>query len=184
MSRLGKTPVLIPKDVKVTVDGSSVQVEGKKGRLSLALKPQVSVAVEKDPHQILVTRNGNAKHARAMHGTTRAHLANMVRGVVEGFEKVLEISGSGFGAKLQGNTLQMNVGFTHSVNLTVPEGLKVVCPNPATVVVSGMDKHQVGQFAAIVRDVRRVEPFKLKGIKYRGERIRKKAGKAAVGTAK
>ena len=182
MSRLGKVPIPIPKDVKVTVDGRTVRVEGKKGKLALTMVPAVSVKIENE--RLLVARSEDNKRARAMHGTTRAHLANMVHGVNEGFEKTLEISGSGYAAKIAGKSLTLNIGFTHPVELPIPEGVTVECPNPNSVVVKGADRHAVGQFAANVRDVRPVEPYQLKGIKYRGEFIKKKAGKAAVGATK
>jgi large subunit ribosomal protein L6 len=182
MSRLGKVPIAIPKDVKVTVDGRTVRVEGKKGKRALTMVSTVGVTVEKE--RVVVTRTEDTKRARAMHGTTRAHLANMVRGVNEGFEKTLEINGSGYAAKVAGTALQLNIGFTHPVILPIPEGLTIECPNPNSVAVRGADRHMVGQFAANVRRVRPVEPYQLKGIKYRGEFIKKKAGKAAVGATK
>jgi large subunit ribosomal protein L6 len=183
MSRLGKVPILVPKDVKVAVSGRSVQVEGKKGKLSLELSPYVSAKLQEG--KLLVTRSGNSKQAKAMHGTTRAHLANMVVGVTEGFEKALEINGSGYAAKLQGKELLvLAIGFTHPIEKKIPAGLTIECPNPTSVVIRGADRCLVGQFAAEVRDLRRVEPYNLKGIKYRGEFIKKKAGKAAVGATK
>lgn len=183
MSRLGKVPIIVPKDVKVAVNGRDVQVEGKKGKLTLELSPHVSAAVKDG--RILVSRAGNSKQAKAMHGTTRAHLANMVFGVNEGFEKILEVSGSGYGVKMQGkDLLVLTIGFTHPVQMKVPEGLTVECPSATAISVKGTDRRLVGQFAAEVRGLRPVEPYNLKGIKYRGEFVKKKAGKAAVGATK
>lgn len=183
MSRLGKVPVTVPKDVKVAVEGRSVSVEGKQGRLALALSEFVSAKL--DGGKLIVERKGNSKQAKAMHGTTRAHLANMVEGVSKGFEKILEVSGSGYNVKMQGkDTLVLTVGWTHPIEMKVPAGLAVDCPSPAQVTVRGPDKCVVGQFAAEVRGSRPMEPYKLKGIKYRGEFVKKKAGKAAVGATK
>lgn len=183
MSRLGKVPVAVPADVKVSVSGRTVSVEGKKGRLALELTREVSAKLEGS--KVIVERSGDSKRARAMHGTTRAHIANMVHGVSEGFEKILEVSGSGYNVKMQGkDVLVLTVGWTHPIEMKVPAGLTVECPSPAQVTVRGADRCTVGQFAAEVRGSRPMEPYKLKGIKYRGELIRKKAGKAAVGATK
>ncbi|OGG45947.1 MAG: 50S ribosomal protein L6 [Candidatus Handelsmanbacteria bacterium RIFCSPLOWO2_12_FULL_64_10] len=183
MSRLGKVPVAVPKDVKVTVNGRTVEVEGKKGRLSLEMTLDVSAKVEAS--KVIVERKGGSKQAKAMHGTTRAHIANMVVGVSEGFEKILEVSGSGYNVKMQGkDVLVLTVGWTRPIEMKVPAGLTVECPSPAQVTVRGPDKRAVGQFGAEVRGCRPMEPYKLKGIKYRGEQIKKKAGKAAIGATK
>jgi large subunit ribosomal protein L6 len=183
MSRLGKVPIPIPAEVNVSVAGATVTVEGKKGRLTHAIPRAIGVTVE--GNKILVSRQGDAKFTRAMHGTTRAHLANLVRGVSEGFEKQLEISGSGYAARMEGKEkLVLSIGLTHPVELKVPAGLTVECPSATAVTVRGPDRQAVGQFAAVVRALRPVEPYKLKGIKYRGEFVKKKAGKAAVGATK
>lgn len=174
-------PIVIPPGAKVRLEGTTVKVEGPKGKLDLALKPYVSVKVEGD--KVKVGRTEDSKQAMAQHGTTRAHIANMVRGVTQGFEKTLEISGSGYNAKLAGDKLTLLIGLTHPVEMKVPAGLAVEVPGPTVVTVRGADRQKVGQFAAELRGVRPVEPYKLKGIKYRGEYVKKKAGKAAAGTA-
>ncbi|MHC4607574.1 MAG: 50S ribosomal protein L6 [Planctomycetota bacterium] len=178
MSRLGKIPVPIPDKVKVSVSGQTVQVEGPVGKLSLPLHP--GLAVEVDKAEVRVVRKSGEKQARIMHGTTRAHLANMVLGAAKGFEKILDINGVGYNAQIQGQTLKLTLGFSHPVELSVPMGLKLECPNPTTVMVRGADRQQVGQFAAQVRSARPVEPYNLKGVKYRDEVVRKKAGKTFV----
>lgn len=173
--------MLVPQGAKVKVEGPAVKVEGPKGKLELALAPFIKVKVEGD--KVKVDRTDDSKQAMCQHGTTRAHIANMVRGVTQGFEKTLEISGSGYNAKLAGDKLTLLIGLTHPVELKVPAGLTVEVPGPTIVTVRGADRQKVGQFAADLRAVRPVEPYKLKGIKYRGEYVKKKAGKAAAGTA-
>lgn len=182
MSRIGKKPVEIPKEVTVSVSGGVVRVEGPKGRLELRIPPEVRVAT--DGNLLKVARVAETKHARAMHGTIRAHLANMVRGVLTPFEKVLEVSGAGFGAKKEGNKLILSLGFTHPIEREIPHGLEVDVPAPVTIVVRGPDRQKVGQFAAELRAIRPQDPYKQKGIRYRDEVVRKKAGKAAVAAAK
>jgi len=178
MSRLGKTPIAIPDKVNVTVAAGKVQVEGPLGKLSLPLPERISVAV--DGKVIHVAREGNDKQRKAAHGTTRAHLANMVRGVAQGFEKTLDITGVGYSASVQGDALRLVLGYSHPIDLKIPAGLKVECPSPTAVVVKGSDRQQVGQFAAVTRRTRPVEPYNLKGIKYRNEIVKKKAGKTFV----
>jgi large subunit ribosomal protein L6 len=176
MSRLGKTPVSIPEKVKINVSGNTVVAEGPNGKLSLEFRSEVAVAVE--DNKVVVTRSSDQKQVKALHGTTRAHIANMITGVTKGFEKVLTINGVGYNAKIQGNKLVMILGFSHTVELEVPQGLKVQCPSVTSVTVSGPDCQMVGEFASKVRGSRPAEPYNLKGIKYKDEVIRRKAGKS------
>jgi len=158
-----------------------VNVEGPKGTLSLTLPPAITVALS--PQQIQVSRGSDEKPVRALHGLARALLANMVQGVTAGFSKELEIVGVGYRAQVAGRQLTLHVGFSHPVLLPIPEGLTVETPKPTNIIVKGADKQQVGQFAATIRRVAPPEPYKGKGIKYAGEIIRRKAGKAATGAA-
>lgn len=160
-------------------DGPRLLIEGPKGKLSLALPPAVSVQV--NGGQLRVTRSGDEPFQRALHGLTRALIANMVQGVTSGFSKELEIVGVGYRAQLQGKQLSIQVGFSHPVLVPIPEGITVEVPKPTSVLVRGPDKQLVGQFAAALRRIAPPEPYKGKGIKYAGEVIRRKAGKAATG---
>jgi large subunit ribosomal protein L6 len=178
MSRVGKKPVSIPSGVTVSVGNASVTVKGPKGSLSVAVPPACTVAQE--GNTVLVTRSGDDKSVRALHGSTRAHIANMVRGVTEGFAKDLEIVGVGYKAEARGRTLALTIGFSHVVEFAVPEGITVETPEPTKIRVSGIDRQRVGQVAAEIRAVRGPEPYKGKGIKYVGEHIERKAGKSAV----
>lgn len=179
MSRLGKKPVAIPSGVKVAVDGRVVTIEGKLGKLSYEHRPEVNVAVDEEKNQIVCGRNGDDRADRAYHGLTRALMANMVVGVSEGYEKKLEIQGVGYLGAISGDTLQLRVGFANEIHKKIPTELDVKCPDQTHIVVKGMDKQKVGQFAAEVRAVRKPEPYKGKGIRYEGEQVRRKAGKAA-----
>ncbi len=178
MSRLGKIPVAIPEKVKVAVQGNIVQAEGPIGKGSVEFRPEVSVSVEKD--KIVVKRSSDMKQVKALHGTTRAHLANLVQGVSKGFEKVLEINGVGYSAKMAGDKLVLTLGFSHTIDLTIPKGVTVTTPSATVVEVKGVDPQLVGEFAAKVRRSRPVEPYNLKGVKYRSEVVKKKAGKTFV----
>ena len=179
MSRIGRAPVVIPSGVKIKQDGQQVFVEGPKGKLSLTLVPSISVKI--DGQTLKVERSGDEKPVRALHGLSRALLANMVQGVTNGFSKELEITGVGYRAQVQGKQLSLTVGFSHPVVMPIPEGLTVEVPKPTNVIIKGFDKQLVGQFAANIRHVAPPEPYKGKGIKYAGEVIRRKAGKAATG---
>lgn len=180
MSRIGRAPVSIPNGVTVTRDGPRLAVAGPKGTLALALPTAVSVQVS--GQELRVTRLGDEPPQRAVHGLTRALIANMVHGVTGGFSKELEIAGVGYRAQLQGRQLSLQVGFSHPVLLLLPEGITVEVPKPTSVIVKGADKQLVGQFAATIRRTAPPEPYKGKGIKYVGEIIRRKAGKAATGS--
>ncbi|OGX29580.1 MAG: 50S ribosomal protein L6 [Omnitrophica WOR_2 bacterium RIFCSPHIGHO2_02_FULL_67_20] len=179
MSRIGRAPVTIPSGVTTKQEGASLLVEGPKGKLSLDIPPAVTVRLEGE--QLKVERTAEDKRHRAMHGLYRALIANMVHGVSTGFSKELEISGVGYRAQLQGKQISIQVGFSHPVVVALPEGITVEVPKPTSVIVKGADKHLVGQFAANLRRIAPPEPYKGKGIKYVGEIIRRKAGKAATG---
>ena len=178
MSRVGKKPVLIPKDVKVAVSGNTVAVEGPLGKLQWGFRREISVAVDEDAKQVVVSRDEESRTARALQGLSRALIQNMMKGVTEGYEKKLEIVGVGYLAAVQGTTLQLRVGFANEIHMPIPASLKVTCPDQTHIIVKGTDKQQVGQFAAEVRSVRKPEPYKGKGISYDGEQVRRKAGKA------
>ncbi|MEM6330668.1 MAG: 50S ribosomal protein L6 [Planctomycetota bacterium] len=179
MSRLGKKPVAIPDGVTVSVDGRELTVEGKLGKLCYGLRPEVSVAVDSDAKQVVCSRERDDREDKAYHGLTRALVQNMVIGVSEGYEKRLEIHGVGYLGAISGDTLQLRVGFANEIHKKIPGELDVTCPDQTHIVVKGTDKQKVGQFAAEVRAVRKPEPYKGKGIRYEGEQVRRKAGKAA-----
>ncbi len=176
MSRIGSKPVKVPSGVKVAVADGSVSVEGKLGKLAQQLPPGISVEVAGD--DLRVNRTGEERTVRALHGLTRALIANMMVGVTQGYEKKLEGVGVGYLAAVQGKQLQLRVGFAHEVHKVIPEGLSVTCPDQTHILVKGTNKQQVGQFAAEIRAVRKPEPYKGKGIRYDGEVVRRKAGKA------
>jgi large subunit ribosomal protein L6 len=176
MSRIGKTPITLPSGVDVVIDGVSVTVKGSKGELSRVFHDRV--AFEMEDGVVTVTRPDDTRESKALHGLSRALLANMVEGVTDGFKKELEIQGIGYRATLKGKDIELLVGFSHSVMVHAPEGITFEVPEPTKVIVSGIDKEQVGQVAANVRKVRPPEPYKGKGIRYAGEYVRRKAGKA------
>ena len=181
MSRIGKKPVKLPTGVRASVAERVVTVEGPLGKLGFEHRPEVKVAVQ--GQELVVTRESDERLCRALHGLTRAMLQNLVVGVTSGYEKKLELVGVGYIAALdpKTNTLQLRVGFANEVQKPVPQGLKVTCPDQTHVLVKGIDKQLVGQFAAEVRAVRKPEPYKGKGIRYDGEQVRRKAGKAVTG---
>ena len=182
MSRIGRKPINIPAGVEVKIDGSVVTVKGPKGTLTQKVHPNMNVAVE--GNEIVVTRPDDEKENRSLHGLTRTLIHNMVVGVTEGYKKTLEVNGVGYRAQKQGSNLVMNLGFSHQVIVSEVPGITIDVPNANTVVLSGPDKQQVGQFAAEVREKRPPEPYKGKGIKYADEHIRRKEGKAAKGAKK
>ncbi|WP_018663946.1 50S ribosomal protein L6 [Heyndrickxia acidiproducens] len=175
MSRIGKKPVEIPAGVTVTINENTVTVKGPKGELSRSFSPDMAIKIE--DNIINVTRPSDSKIHRALHGTTRALLANMIDGVSKGFEKSLELVGVGYRAQKQGKKLVLNVGYSHPVEFEPEEGLEVEVPSNTKVVVKGMSKERVGALAANIRDVRPPEPYKGKGIRYEGEYVRRKEGK-------
>ncbi len=175
MSRIGKKPVAVPSGVKVEVAGRTVKVEGPKGKLAIEHHPSVGVSTKESGVEIQPIRSDRL--ARALHGTTRQLIQNMVLGVTNGFEKKLAIVGVGYNAKAQDKKLTLNIGFCHPVEFEVPEGLSVETPTNTSITISGVDKQLVGQFAANVRRMRPPEPYKGKGIMYEGEQIIRKAAK-------
>ena len=179
MSRIGRAPVAIPAGVEVNVaDNNVVTVKGPKGTLTQQFNANLTINVE--GNVITVTRPNDLKENRALHGLTRSLINNMVVGVTEGFKKTLEVNGVGYRVALEGNKLVMNLGFSHQVIMEAPAGITVEVPNPNQIIVSGFDKQLVGQFAANVREKRRPEPYKGKGIKYSDEVIRRKVGKTGA----
>lgn len=178
MSRIGKKPVLIPKDVDVVIDGRTVGITGKHGALELTCHSNLTVEYCDATTSLIVSRPNDMRQNRALHGLTRSLLNNMVVGVAAPFEKRLEIHGVGYNATLAAGTLSLQVGFANTVVLKVPEGVTCEVPDATHIVVRSADKQKVGQFAAEIRRVRPPEPYKGKGIRYTGEHVRRKAGKA------
>lgn len=176
MSRVGNAPIAIPKGVEVTVSGRTVEVKGPKGRLTRECHPDMAVEVKDST--LLVRRPTDLEHHRALHGLTRALLANMVHGVTEGFKVDLEIQGVGYRAAKQGTTLSLQVGYSHPVEVVPPAGIAFEVPQPNRISVAGIDKELVGQTAARIRAIREPDPYKGKGIRYAAERIKLKPGKA------
>jgi large subunit ribosomal protein L6 len=179
MSRIGKKPVAIVDGVKVNVADREITVEGKLGKLVWTHRPEVKVVVDAAAKEVVVTRDSDERLPRALHGLTRALVRNMVEGVSKGYEKKLEIQGVGYLAAVQGDVLQLRVGFANEIHKKIPAGLTVTCPDQTHIVVKGTDRQKVGQFAAEVRAVRKPEPYKGKGVRYEGEQVRRKAGKTA-----
>ncbi|MDQ3952883.1 MAG: 50S ribosomal protein L6 [Actinomycetota bacterium] len=177
MSRVGQAPITVPSGVDVTISGGSIRVKGPKGQLDRAL-PE-GIAVEQADGELRVTRAGESSGVKALHGLARSLVANMVQGVTEGFEKRLEIHGVGYRAAKAGSDLELSVGFSHTVRKAAPAGIEFEVPQPTRITVRGIDKELVGQTAADIRAIKKPEPYKAKGIRYEGEHIRRKAGKAA-----
>lgn len=178
MSRIGKQPIPVPSGVTVEVDGATVTVKGPKGELVRAFSDQVEIALDGDT--VVVTRPNDEPRVRALHGLTRSLIANMVAGVSEGFKKELEIRGVGYRAASKGSGIELQVGFSHSVKVDAPKGITFEVPTQTQIIVTGIDKQQVGQVAAEIREIRRPEPYKGKGIRYRDEHVRRKAGKTGA----
>lgn len=176
MSRIGKQPVVLPKGVKATVTGNALLIEGAKGKLNLTIPKEVSIEVSAD--KVIVKRSGDEKPMRSVHGTIRALINNMVYGVVNGYKKELDIVGTGYKAQSKGAMLLLNMGFSHPVEINVSKDLKVTTPNPNRVIIEGIDKQKVGEFAANLHKIYPPEPYKGKGIRYVGEEVKKKLGKA------
>ncbi len=176
MSRIGKHPVPVPKGVTVAVNGSTVTVKGPKGELVRTFHPAMTITVEGE--QATVTRPSDAEQHKALHGLSRTLLANMVEGVSKGYSKQLEITGVGYKAEVKPYGLLMSLGYSHTIEVKAPAGVKLSAPQPTQVLVEGPDKEKVGQIAAEIRSLRKPEPYKGKGVKYAGEVIRRKAGKA------
>jgi large subunit ribosomal protein L6 len=177
MSRIGQAPIPIPSGVEVNISGASVRVKGPKGELEQRV-PE-GVKVEQADSEIRVERADDERETRALHGLVRSLVFNMVQGVTQGFEKSLEIQGVGYRAQKKGNDIELAVGYSHPVTKSAPTGIEFDVPQPTRIVVRGIDKELVGQVAAEIRAIRKPEPYKGKGIRYEGEKIRRKAGKAA-----
>jgi large subunit ribosomal protein L6 len=175
MSRIGKLPIEIPAGVTVTVVNGNVSVKGPKGELTRSFNPEIEISVEENI--VTVTRPSDAKEHRALHGTTRAVIANMVEGVSAGFERKLELIGVGYRAQKQGTKLVLNVGYSHPVEFNPEAGLEIEVPTNTKITIKGIDKERVGELAANIRQVRPPEPYKGKGIRYEGEFVRRKEGK-------
>lgn len=178
MSRIGKLPVSIPEGVQVTVAEHTISVKGPKGELTKTLPREIKVEVQ--GKEVVVTRQSDERQERSLHGLTRTLVANMIEGVTRGFAKSLEIVGVGYRATLQGNKLVLQVGFSHPVEITPPPGIQIEVPAPNKITVKGIDKELVGAVAADIRSKRPPEPYKGKGIRYEGERVRRKVGKAGA----
>ncbi|MBA2313897.1 MAG: 50S ribosomal protein L6 [Chloroflexi bacterium] len=176
MSRIGRLPIAVPSGVDVAIDGRRVTVKGPKGELSRELHPDMNVS--REDSTLVVTRPTEQKHHKQLHGLTRTLVNNMVVGVTSGYRKGLEITGVGYRAALVGRKLQLNLGYSHPVEIDPPAGISFELENPTRLAVVGIDKELVGQIAARVRSTRKPEPYKGKGVKYAGERVRRKAGKA------
>jgi large subunit ribosomal protein L6 len=182
VSRIGRKPVPIPKGVKIEITATTIKVAAAKGELTAALHPDVTVEVKGE--EVLVTRHSDVKEHRSLHGLYRALIANMVKGVTEGFTRKLELVGVGYRAELKGKILQLALGYSHSIVFRAPESIKIEAPTQTSIIISGIDKQLVGLVAAKIRSLRPPEPYKGKGIKYEGEIIRRKAGKTAAAGGK
>ncbi|MFZ0324527.1 MAG: 50S ribosomal protein L6 [Actinomycetes bacterium] len=177
MSRIGRLPVVVPSGVDVTIEGQDVAVKGPKGSLSLTISDPITIA-RSDDGTLSVARPDDERRSKALHGLTRTLVANMVAGVTEGFERKLEIVGVGYRVQAKGRNLEFALGFSHPVLVEAPEGIEFAVESPTKFSVTGIDKQQVGQVAANIRKLRKPEPYKGKGIRYSGEHVRRKVGKA------
>ena len=175
MSRIGKLPIDVPSGVSVSVDGNGVSVKGPKGELAVTLVDDVDIAVENN--QISISPKEKTQHARSMWGMQRTLVSNLVEGVSKGFEKKLEITGVGFRAQVKGSVLNLQLGYSHDIDFPIPQGIDIKTPDQTTIMISGIDKQQVGQVAAVIRAYRKPEPYKGKGVRYAGEYIFRKEGK-------
>jgi large subunit ribosomal protein L6 len=180
MSRIGLKPVSLPANVTVKLNGRRVSVAGPLGQLEMEHRPEVDVRLDDTARRVVVTRKSDERLARSLHGLTRALINNMVNGVVTGYEKRLEIIGVGYLGSVKGDTLSLRLGYANELKKKVPEGLQVTCPDQTHIVIKGCDKQLVGEFAAEVRSLRKPEPYKGKGVRYQGEHVKLKPGKAAT----
>ena len=178
MSRVGKKPIDIPKNVKVGIKGNTVTVEGPKGKLEYVIPGELSAELKES--KLIIKNPSDTKKSLSLHGLARSIIANFIKGVTDGYEKQLEITGVGFKAAVQGNVLEMSLGFSHLVKHPIPEGITIKATKPTQLTVTGIDKVKVGEVAAEIRDYFRPEPYKGKGIKYVGEYVKRKAGKTVV----
>jgi len=177
MSKIGQLPIIVPVNTTLTIVENIVTVKGTKGELHYKLQPQIKAELTGD--QLVISRTSEDKSARALHGLTRALIANMVKGVTEGFTKNLELVGTGYRARLSGKTLILSLGYSHEIEFIPPQGVEIKVEGTNVIIVSGFDIQLVGQVAAVIRSYRKPEPYKGKGIRYAGEVVRRKAGKAA-----
>ncbi len=182
MSRIGKKPLVIPKEVKIEVNDGVVSVTGPKGNLKYSLSSRITAEIKDG--QIFLKRATDSKPDKSLHGLSRALISNMIKGVVEGYVKELEIIGVGFKAQAAGNKLTMQLGFSHPVNFPIPEGIKIETPKPTQIIIRGIDKEKVGEVASEIRAVYPPEPYKGKGVRYSGEYVKKKVGKAQATASK
>jgi large subunit ribosomal protein L6 len=186
MSRIGRKPIPVPGGVKVAVQGQTVNVEGPKGKLSITVRPEIGVKYDDKAKSITFDQTPLAetteRQGKALHGLTRSLVNNMVQGVTKGYEKKLKIEGIGYQARVDKKKLVLTVGFANAIEVPVPEGLTVTVPDPTSITVAGIDKQKVGHFAAMVRAVRKPEPYKGKGIRYENEVVRRKEGKTMGST--
>jgi large subunit ribosomal protein L6 len=180
MSRIGVKPVAVPGSVEVSVAGRKVSIKGPLGKLEMEHRPEVEVRWDAGARQLMVSRKSDERLARSLHGLTRAMINNMVSGVVSGYEKRLEIIGVGYLGSIKGDTLSLRLGFANEVKKKIPKELQVTCPDQTHILIKGCDKQLVGEFAAEVRSLRKPEPYKGKGVRYQGEHIKLKPGKAAT----
>ena len=176
MSRIGLKPIDIPSGVEVKIDDKNyVEVKGPKGQIAQQLSQEMEIKIE--DNQILINRPTEIKRHKSLHGLTRTLIANMIEGVTEGYSKTLEIQGTGYRAQKQGKKLILNLGYSHPIELEDPEGIEVEVPQPNQIIIKGIDKQKVGSYAAVIRDFRKPEPYKGKGIRYSNEVVRRKVGK-------
>ena len=178
MSRIGKKPIEIPSGVNITLDGKTIRIKGPKGEMQWTYPERIAVTVGEG--KVVVNRSGDLKADRSLHGLTRSLISNMVTGVSEGFQRKLELVGVGYRASMQGKDLNLSLGFSHPVVFTTPEGITIETPTQTEVLVKGADKQRVGEVAAKIRGFRPPEPYKGKGVRYQGEQIRRKTGKAGA----
>ena len=178
MSRIGNKTITIPAGVEINVNSNEVTVKGPKGTLTRQFSPLIEIKVEGS--EVNCVRANEEKHTKQLHGTTRALVNNMIVGVSEGFKKELEIIGIGYKAAVQGNKLVLTLGYSHDINFDIEQGISVETPNPTTIIVTGIDKQRVGEVAAVIRSYRKPEPYKGKGIRYKGEFVPHKEGKTAA----
>jgi large subunit ribosomal protein L6 len=180
MSRIGKKPIVVPAGVKVNIAECQVTVVGPRGKLQWQHRPEITVVFDAQKHTITCSRQDDERQNRSLHGMTRAMIQNMITGVTEGYERRLEIIGVGYIAAVQKGHLELRVGYANELRKPIPEGIQVSCPDQQHIVIRGIDKQLVGQFAAETRALRKPEPYKGKGVRYYGEPVRRKQGKAMV----
>jgi large subunit ribosomal protein L6 len=178
MSRVGKKPIPIPDKVKASLESNLISIEGPKGKLQHQVHHRIKVEIK--DKEIIISRSSNLKLDRSLHGLIRSLINNMIIGVTAGYTKELEIHGVGFRAKVQSKKLNLQLGFSHPIDYQIPEGITIETPKPTEIIVKGIDKQKVGEVSAKIRDFYKPEPYKGKGIRYKGEKVRRKAGKAVV----